>query len=102
MKLRKFQEGGAAPMQEGAPQEGAPQDAQQGGQDPIAILAQMAQQALETKDPNAAFAVCEGLLQLIQQMTQQQGGGEQAPAPEGEPVYAKKGTKLKIVKRIKS
>lgn len=100
MKLKKFQEGGAMPPAEGGmPQEAAPQEAQ-GGQDPVAMLAQMAQQALETKDPNAAFAVCEGLLQLIQQITQQ-GGGEQ-PAPEGEPVYAKRGAKLTMVKRIKS
>ena len=46
------------------------------------MLAQMAQQALETKDPNAAFAVCEGLLQLIQQMTQQGGMSDQIQQPQ--------------------
>ena len=93
MKIKSpmFQEGGAMPTQ-GAP--AAP--AQEGGQqDPLAMLVQMAQQALQSQDPQAAFAVCDGLVKLVQQMMQQQGGGEQA-APQGEPVYAKGG---KLIRR---
>lgn len=91
-KISKFQEGGAMP----AEAQGAPQgEAQEGGQqDPLAQLAQMAQQALQAQDPQAAFAVCEGLLQLIQQMIQAQQGGGGQQAPQEEPVYAKKGSKL--------
>ena len=89
MKLKKFQEGGAMPPAEGGmPQEAAPQEAQ-GGQDPVAMLAQMAQQALQSKDANMAFQVCQGFLELIQQMSQ--GQGEQQA--QGEPVY-KKGGKI--------
>ena len=100
-KIKRFQEGGAAPAPEAATaQPAAQQGAEQGGgKDPLAQLAQMAQQALQSKDANTAFAVCEGLLQLISQMMQSQGGG--APQVGGEPVYAKKGAKLKKVKVIK-
>lgn len=95
-KISKFQEGGAMPAEaQGAPQgeaQGAPQEG--GQQDPLAQLAQMAQQALQAQDPQAAFAVCEGLLQLIQQMIQAQQGGGGQQAPQEEPVYAKKGSKL--------
>ena len=97
-KIKRFQEGGAMPTgQEGAPapQGGAPEGGQPGAQqDPLAMLAQLAQEALQSKDPNKAFAVCDGLLQLIQQMIQSQGGGGGNAAPQGEPVYAKKGAKI--------
>lgn len=94
--VQKFQEGGAMPP-EGAPQEGAP--AEEGaGQDPVMQLVQLAQQALSSKDCQAALAVCDGLLQMIQA---QQGGQEGAPADpaaQGAPVYKKGGT---LVRRIK-
>jgi hypothetical protein len=41
-------------------------------------------QALETEDCEAAMAVCEAYIQLIQQS---QGGAPEEAAPEGEPVY---------------
>lgn len=81
-------EGAPAPEEQGA----APE--QGGGEDPVMQLAQMAQQALESKDCNAAMAACEGLLQLLSQG--QEGGGEGA-APQGAPVYKKGGV---LIKRI--
>ncbi len=85
MKIQKLQEGGMAPAPAPAPEEG--------GQDPMVQLVQMAQQAVEGQDCEAAMAVCEGFLQLVQSA---QGGG--APAPEGQPVYKAGG---KFVKRVK-
>lgn len=96
-KVAKFQEGGAAPTPQeqaapagqGAPAPAAGPDA---GGDPIMQLAQMAQQALQAGDGQLALAVCEGFLQLIQQMA----GGPQE-APQGEPVFKNGGT---IVRRV--
>lgn len=94
MKLgRKYQEGGAMPA-------GAPAAAPQGGEDPMAMLLQGAQQAVEAQDCQIAMQVCQMLLELA-------GGGgapaeaapaEAAPAPaEGEPVYRRGG---RLVRRI--
>ena len=89
MKLiSKFQEGGAM-----APQGGAP--APQGGEDPMAMLLQGAQQAIEGQDCQVAMQVCQMLLELA-------GGGAPAPAAapapaEGEPVYRRGG---RLVRRI--
>ena len=97
MKIKVFQMGG--PMgPEGAPEEaptggapapeagGAPEEAgaPAGGEDPIMQIAQVAMQALQAQDCEAAMAVCEAYLQLIQQS---QGGTPEEAAPEGEPVY---------------
>lgn len=97
MKIKVFQMGG--PMgPEGAPEEapmggapapeagGAPAEAgaPAGGEDPIMQIAQVAMQALQAQDCEAAMAVCEAYLQLIQQS---QGGAPEEAAPEGEPVY---------------
>ena len=84
MKIKVFQAGG--PMgPEGAPEEapmegGAPEE----GGDPIMQIAQVAMQALEAQDCEAAMAVCEAFIQLVQQS---QGGAPEEAAPEGEPVY---------------
>ena len=97
MKIIKFQQGGAIPPEQAAPQ-GAP--AEQGSGDPVAQLVEMAMQALQSKDPNIAMAVCEGLVSLVQGGAQggaPAGGG--APAPEGEPVMMRKGGKVQLVKR---
>jgi hypothetical protein len=93
MKLgKKFQEGGAMPA-------GAPAAAPQGGEDPMAMLMQGAQQAIQTQDCQIAMQVCQMLLELA-------GGGapaeaapaEAAPAPaEGEPVYRRGG---RLIRRI--
>lgn len=93
MKLgRKYQEGGAMPAE-------APAAAPQGGEDPMAMLMQGAEQAVSAQDCEIAIQVCQMLLELA-------GGGapaeaapaEAAPAPaEGEPVYRRGG---RLVRRI--
>jgi hypothetical protein len=95
-KIKKFQEGGAAPAPQAAPADPAAQGG--GEQDPMVQLLQIAQQALEGKDCDAAMAVCDGLLQLV---AQSQGGGQApaggAPADGSQPVFKRGG---KLVKRI--
>lgn len=102
MRFRRFQEGG--PMPAGPAASGAPMGPEQGGgEDPVMMLAQMAQQALEGQDCEAAMQVCDGLLQLLQGGQSGPEGGPEggAPAPEGapaeEPVYRAGG---KLVRRI--
>lgn len=106
IKLRKFQAGGpvdqAAPADQGgqAPS-GADQGApapdqggeQQGGKDPVMQIAKVAAQALQNKDCQAAMAVCQAFLQMLQQGDQ---GGQEQAAPQGEPVYRAGG---KLVRR---
>lgn len=86
IKIRNYNQ--AQFLQEGgnvaAPEAAAPQ----GGEDPMAMLLQGAQQAVETQDCNVAIQVCQMLLELAG------GGGQEAApaAPEGqEPVYRKGG-----------
>lgn len=96
-KVKKFQQGGAAPAPQdpnaggtpaaGAPQEGAPQEG--GEQDPMAQILQVAGQAVQTQDCQAAMAVCQALMQIAQGG---QGGPEQAP--QEEPTFARQGAKL--------
>jgi hypothetical protein len=100
-RITKYQAGGAAPG--GDPSQGAPGGAPAGGdpsqggsqdpsqgQDPVSQLVQLAQQALQGQDCQAAMAVCDGLLSLIQQQGGQgdpsQGGGAppEGGAPAGE------------------
>lgn len=93
--IQKFQEGGAMPAEaapEAAPAEAAPAP-EQGG-DPVMELAQMAMQALQGQDCEAAMAVCEGFVQLVQEMA---GGQAAAPEAAPEPVYRKGG---KLVGRM--
>lgn len=95
--VKKFQDGGVvAPETQGAvaPQEGAAPAPEQGGEDPLMQIAQMAAQALQTQDCQAAMQVCDAFMQIVQQA---QGGAPQE-APQGEPVYRRGGT---LVKRIK-
>ena len=86
--LKFLQEGGAMPAA-----------APQGGEDPMAMLMQGAQQAIQAQDCEIAMQVCQMLIELA-------GGGapaeaapaEAAPAPaEGEPVYRRGG---RLVRRI--
>lgn len=94
-KPKFLQQGGTMPVEEpmapeAAPADGAPVD---NGQDPLMMLAEGAMQALQSQDCQIAMQVCQGLIQLLQQM----GGG--APAePQGEPVFRKGGI---LVRRIK-
>ena len=82
--VQKFQVGGPA-----------------GGQDPMAVLLQGAQQAVQTQDCNTAMQVCQMLLEMAGAGAP--AGGEAAPAPapaEGEPVMARRGGRLVLTKRI--
>ena len=79
------------PAEAGAPMQAAPAPApEQGGQDPIMMIAQAAMQALETQDCNIAMQVCEAFLSLLQGA---QGAPEEVGAPVEQPVF-KKGGKL--------
>jgi hypothetical protein len=81
MKIVKFQEGGAAP-------------AQQGQANPEEQLAQMAQQIIQQLGPEATAMLAQMLAQMLQEMQGGQGGEEQ-----GQPVYARKGGKLVMLGR---
>lgn len=91
-KVKKFQMGGAAPAPEGDPaaQGGAPQE---GGQDPMAQILQVAAQAVQSQDCQAAMAVCQALVQIAQG-----GGGAPEEAPAEEPTFARNGAKLTRVR----
>jgi hypothetical protein len=105
--VKKFQEGGpmpAEPAMGGAPAGGAP--APEGGmpaeggapaEDPIMQIAELAMQALQSQDCQAAMAACEGFVGLLQGSPDQGMGGAGAP-PEGAPVFKKGG---KLAKRMK-
>lgn len=95
--IKKFQEGGPAPAaEEQVPAESADQGAAQNQeQNPIMQLAQMAMQAVQTGDCQAALQVCEAFIQLIQQSSAE---GAPQEAPQGEPVYRQGGI---LVRRIK-
>lgn len=71
MKVKKFQEGGAAPQQGPGPEE--------------QIMA-MAQQIIEQVGPEGAAMLAETIMQMLQ-------GGGGAP-PQEAPVYARQGGKL--------
>lgn len=96
-KYRKFQDGGAMPPEGApveAPAEGAP--APEAGGDPLAQILQVAAMALQNQDCEAAMAVCQAFIELAQGGPQ---GGAPAPAPEGEPTFARYGAKLVRVRR---
>ena len=89
--IGKFQEGGAMPPQDPA--------AAQGSQDPMAMLLEGANQALQTQDCHIALQVCQALAEMAGAGTQP---APEAAAPttpaEGEPVYRTGGI---LVRRIK-
>ena len=85
-KFKKFQQGGAAPQPGAEPAEGgAPAE---GGQDPMQQILQVAAQAVQTQNCEAAMAVCQALMQIAQ------GGAAQEQAPQEEPTFARKGARL--------
>lgn len=89
-KIKKFQEGGVVAPEQEMPQE-APEQAPAEAQDPMQQILQVAAQAVQTQNCEAAMAVCQALMQLAQ------GSAEQAPQ---EPTFAKRGAKLvKITRR---
>lgn len=72
MKLKKFQEGGEMAPEATQPVEaGAPQGA---AEDPMAQLQQMAQQIIEALGPDAAMALAQMIMEMLQ------GGAAEAPA----------------------
>lgn len=97
-KVKKLQEGGAAP----APTEQAQPQPEQGGapqggeQDPIMQLAQMAAEALQSNNCDAAMQVLQAFIELVQQAS---GSGAAPAEQQGAPVYSKKGGKI-VVRRI--
>ena len=108
MKLKKFQTGGqmpdeanSAPAQSpgATPEAGAPAEGGQGGGDPMQQLVQVimqlgdaANQALQSNDPNALAQVCQGLVQLAGEISQQMGGGQAPVFKKGGKVVKKKMT----------
>lgn len=94
--IQKFQMGGeVAPAegQEPTPAEAQTQEPEGGQQDPLMQVAQMAAQALQSQDCNAAMQVCQIFLEMVQQMQ-----GQPEAEPQGEPVFRKGGV---LVRRIK-
>lgn len=101
-KISKFQMGGAAPAPESAPAPAPEQggqaptggEAQNTGGDPLVQILQVAAQAVQTQNCEAAMAVCQGLMDLAAQSQ----GGAPAEAPQEEPTFARNGAKLVRVK----
>lgn len=101
-KFRKFQDGGAMPvdpsMQGEAPADQMGNEMAAAGGDEQAMiqqLAQVAQQIIQQMGPEGAAMLAQIIMEMLQ------GGGEQAPVgeqPEGEPVFKKGG---KICGRMK-
>lgn len=96
-KVARFmQQGGAAPVPQdpaagGAPMEGgAPEGAQAGN--PMEQILQVAAQAVQTGNCEAALAVCQTLMSAVQ------GGMGPGEAPQEEPTFARNGSKLRRVR----
>lgn len=95
-KISRFQQGGAAPVPQdpaagGAPAEGAPMEGAQAG-NPMEQILQVAAQAVQTGNCEAALAVCQTL------MSAAQGGMGPGEAPQEEPTFARNGSKLRRVR----
>jgi hypothetical protein len=101
-KISKFQQGGAAPMPQdpaaagGAPAEGAPMEggAPEGAPagNPMEQILQVAAQAVQTGNCEAALAVCQAIMEAAQ------GGMGPGEAPQEEPTFARNGSKLRRVR----
>ena len=76
MKVKKFQQGGAAPAP--APEQGGQPGAEE-------QLAQMAQQIVEQLGPEAAAMLAQIIMEMLQ------GGGQ----PQPQPTFQRKGGTLK-------
>lgn len=90
--INKFQEGGEIP-EEQIPVEEAPVEEQgavpagQSGEDPLMQVAQIAAQALQNKDCNAAMQVCQIFLQMVSRWVSK----THLNNLKGEPVFRKGG-----------
>ena len=94
-KISRFQQGGAAPVPQdpaagGAPAEVAPEGAQAGN--PTEQILQVAAQAVQTGNCEAALAVCRTFVSSAQ------GGMGPGEAPQEEPTFARNGSKLRRVR----
>jgi len=94
MKIKKFQMGGEMPAPEGQPM--PPQGGPEQGGDPLMQIAQVAAEALQTQNCEAAMAVCEAFMMLMEQA---QGGQPEVGAPVEEPVFKKGGKMKKPIKK---
>lgn len=81
MKIKRFQEGGAAPM--AAPQPAPAQEEQMMQQ-----LAQMAQEIIQQMGPDAAAALAQMILEMLQ------GGAQPVDAVPAEQQFMRKGGKI--------
>lgn len=99
--VKRFQEGGevtpaGAPGETGAPTEETGAPAGGGQEEMLAQLQQMAQQIIQQLGPDAAAA----LAQMIMEMLQGAGAPEAGtPAEEGQPVYRNGGALLRRIKK---
>lgn len=99
--IRKHQTGGQMtysdePVQEPIEQPTGEVTTEQ-SEDPMMMLTQMASQALQSQDCSIAMQACQVFLEIMQQV---QGGIQEES--QGEPVFARNGAKLKVIKRIKN
>lgn len=90
-KISKFQQGGAAPVPQDPAAGGAPAEGAQAG-NPMEQILQVAAQAVQTGNCEAALAVCQTL------MSAAQGGMGPGEAPQEEPTFARNGSKLRRVR----
>lgn len=96
-KVARFmQQGGAAPVPQdpaagGAPAEGAPMEGAQAG-NPMEQILQVAAQAVQTGNCEAALAVCQAIMEAAR------GGMGPGEAPQEEPTFARNGSKLRRVR----
>lgn len=96
-KISRFQQGGAAPVPQdpaagGAPAEGAPMEGRAQAGNPMEQILQVAAQAVQTGNCEAALAVCQTLMSVAQ------GGMGPGEAPQEEPTFARNGSKLRRVR----
>lgn len=90
-KISKFQQGGSAPVPQDPAAGGAPAEGAQAG-NPMEQILQVAAQAVQTGNCEAALAVCQTL------MSAAQGGMGPGEAPQEEPTFARNGSKLRRVR----
>lgn len=90
-KISRFQQGGAAPVPQDPAAGGAPAEGAQAG-NPMEQILQLAAQAVQTGNCEAALAVCQTL------MSAAQGGMGPGEAPQEEPTFARNGSKLRRVR----
>ena len=95
--VKKFQQGGALPVEEPIAPEAAPTqepEMVENQQDPLLMIAEAAVRAVQSQDCGLAMQVCQGLLSLLQQAS-----GNASEQTKGEPVFKKGGVLLRRIKK---